>query len=168
MSPAPRLLPAVTFQVMKGGRPATLASHDFFSGKNVALFGLAGAFLPKCHYIHLPEIAAEFESYKASGIDAVACTAVNDPFVLEAWRQSLSVPSEIIFLADGNGDFARGLGLLFEAQQLGLGVRSRRYAMLVSDGRIEELAVEPDPTLADVSSAYSLLRVYESWSSSRL
>jgi glutaredoxin/glutathione-dependent peroxiredoxin len=164
MSPGLTLISPVTFQKMENGKHRSITSREVFSGKSVALFGVPGAFTPACHHVHLPEIAAEYENYKASGVDFVALTSVNDIFVLDAWRRSLEIPDEILFLADGNGDFAKGLGLIFDGRELGLGTRSKRYAMWVRNGTIQHLSVEPDPTLADVSSAYSLLRVFESWS----
>jgi peroxiredoxin len=164
MSPGLNVIPSVDFQVMERGKPASLSSRSVFAGKSVALFGLPGAFTPAGHHIHLPGIMAESESYKASGIDLVACTAVNDVYVLHAWRQALEIPDEILILADGNGDFARGLGLTFDGRSLGLGERSKRYAMWVNDGVIQHLTVEADPTLADVSTAYSLLQAFDSWS----
>ncbi|MFZ0569816.1 MAG: peroxiredoxin [Rhodomicrobium sp.] len=163
MPPALNLIPPVTFQVMKEGQPAPLRSQEVFAGRSVALFGVPGAFTPTCHHIHLPSILSDYESFKASGVDLVACTAVNDVFVMEAWRRALRAPREILFLADGNGDFARGLGLMFDGRTLGLGERSKRYAMWAINGSIQNLAVEPDPTLAEVSGAYALLRVLESW-----
>jgi glutaredoxin/glutathione-dependent peroxiredoxin len=164
MSPGLNVIPSVDFQIMERGKSVSLASRIVFAGKSVALFGLPGAFTPACHHIHLPGIMAEYERYKASGIDLVACTAVNDIYVLEAWRQALGIPQEILLLADGNGNFARGLGLTFDGRSLGLGERSKRYAMWVKDGVIQHLSVEADPTLADVSSAYSILQAFESWS----
>ncbi len=164
MPPALNLIPSVTFVIMVEWQPAPLTSKELFSGRSVALFGVPGAFTPTCHHIHLPQIFIDYENFKASGVDLVACTSVNDVFVMEAWRRALGVPSEILFLADGNGDFARGLGLTFDGRSLGLGERSKRYAMWVINGSIQYLAVEPDPTVAEVSSAYTFLRVFESWS----
>jgi glutaredoxin/glutathione-dependent peroxiredoxin len=83
--------------------------------------------------------------------------------VLDAWARAVGAPEEILFLADGNGDFAKALGLLFDGHRLGLGYRSKRYAMWVNDGSIQHLSVEADPTLADVSSAYSLLKMFDHW-----
>ncbi len=163
MSPAPRLIPPVTFHVMAKGKPASIASKDVFSGGNVALFGLTGAFTPSCHYNHLPGIITDFPRFRESGTDLVAITTVNDVFVLDAWARAVGAPEEILFLADGNGDFAKALGLLFDGHQLGLGYRSKRYAMWVNDGSIQHLSVEADPTLADVSSAYSLLKMFDHW-----
>ena len=164
MSLGLKLFPAVTFQIMKDGQPASISSEEVFSERTVALFGMPGAFTPVCHHIHLPGVIAEYESFKADGVDLVACTSVNDVFVMDAWRRALGIPEGILFLADGNGDFARGLGLTFDGAPLGLGERSKRYAMWVKYGSIQHLAVEPDPTMADVSSAYALLRAFESWS----
>jgi glutaredoxin/glutathione-dependent peroxiredoxin len=110
----------------------------------------------------LPSVFADFESLKSSGVDLVACTSVNDVFVMDAWRRVLGAPDEMVFLADGNADFARGLGLIFDGRPLGLGERSKRYAMWVIDGSIQHLAIEPDLTMADVGSAYTLLKVFES------
>jgi glutaredoxin/glutathione-dependent peroxiredoxin len=165
MSPGLNVIPSVDFQIMERGKPASLSSRAVFAKKSVALFGLPGAFTPACHHIHLPGIMAEYARYMAGGIDIVACTSVNDIYVLDAWRQALRIPGEIVILADGNGDFARGLGLTFDGSSLGLGERSKRYAMWVKDGAIQHLTVEADPTLADVSTAYSLLQAFESWSS---
>ncbi len=165
MAAAFNLIPPATFQVMEGGRPASLKSQELFSGRNVALFGVAGAFIPTCHHLHLPSIVTEYESFKAGGVDVVACTMVNDVFVMDAWRTALGVPPGILFLADGNGDFARSLGLLFDGRPFGLGERSKRYAMWVIDGAIQQLAVEPELTVADVSTAYTLLGMFDSWNS---
>ncbi len=163
MPPALNLIPSVTFQIMVEGQPAPLTGQELFSGRSVALFGVPGAFTPTCHHIHLPQIFSDYESFKEGGVDRVACTSVNDVFVMEAWRQALGGPREILFLADGNGDFARGLGLIFDGRPFGWGERSKRYAMWVINGSIQHLAIEPDTTVAEVSSSYMLLRVFESW-----
>ncbi len=164
MAPAFNFIPPVTFQIMERGRPAPLTSQELFSGRRVALFGAAGAFLPTCHHIDLPGIVTGYEDLRADGIDLVACTSVNDVFVMHAWRRALGAPDGMLFLADGNGDFARGLGLTFDGRPFGLGERSKRYAMWVIDGAIQHLAVEPDLTVADVSTAYTLLSMFESLS----
>src|SRR5271165_4402256 len=90
MSPRQTLIPSVTFQVMEGDQPRSISSREVFSGRSVALFGVPGAFMPACHHIHIPEIIGEYERNKSDGVDLVALTAVNDVFVLEAWRRSLS------------------------------------------------------------------------------
>ncbi len=167
MSPPLSFIPEVIFQTMKKGRPSAIGSHEVFSGRSVALFGLLGAFTPSCHHVYLPEIIAECARYRANGIDLVACTAVNDIHILDAWANALDISDEILFLADGNGDFARALGLIFDGRALGLGFRSRRYAMWLNNGVIQHLAVEPDPTEAEISGAYVLLRVFETWSEAR-
>ena len=164
MAPAIDLIPPATFQIMERGRPAYLTTGELFSGRRVALFGAAGAFLPTCHHLHLPGIVTEYENLKDGGIDLVACTSMNDVYVMDAWRTALRAPPGMLFLADGNGNFARGLGLAFDGRALGLGERSKRYAMWVINGAIQHLAVEPDLTVADVSTAYTLLSMFESWS----
>ncbi|MGO9171329.1 MAG: redoxin family protein, partial [Rhodomicrobium sp.] len=98
------------------------------------------------------------------GVDLVACTSVNDVYVMDAWRTALRAPPDMLFLADGNGDFARSLGLTFDGRPFGLGERSKRYAMWVINGTIQQVAVEPGLTAADVSSAYTLLSMFDSWS----
>ncbi len=149
---------------MEEGHPASITSYELFSGKSVALFGMPGAFTPACHHTHLPSIVTEYESLKSNSVDIVACTAVNDVFVMDAWRCELDIPHGILLLADDNGDFSRGIGLSFDGRSLGLGERSKRYAMWVKNSSIQHLTVDPDPTVADVSSAYALPRVFESWS----
>jgi peroxiredoxin len=163
MAPASNTIPPATFQVMERGKPVSLTSRELFSGRRVALFGVAGAFIPTCHHLHLPAILEEFETLKSGGADAVACTAVNDVYVMDAWRAALRAPPGVLFLADGNGDFARGLGLAFDGRPFGLGERSRRYVMWAVEGTIQHLAVEPDLTTADVSTAHTLLGMFESW-----
>jgi glutaredoxin/glutathione-dependent peroxiredoxin len=164
MSSARYLIPPATFQIMQEGKPVSLTSRELFSGRRVALFGVAGAFIPTCHHLHLPAIIEEYETLKAGGVDIVACTSVNDVYVMDAWRTALRAPPGMLFLADGNGEFARGLGLAFNGRPFGLGERSKRYVMWAIEGTIQHLAVEPDLTLADVSTAHTLLDMFESWS----
>jgi glutaredoxin/glutathione-dependent peroxiredoxin len=164
MAPAFNPIPPATFQIMESGKPVSLTSRELFSGSRVALFGVAGAFIPTCHHLHLPAIIEEFETLKGGGVDVVACTSVNDVYVMDAWRTALRAPPGVLFLADGNGDFARGLGLAFNGRPFGLGERSKRYVMWAIDGAIQQMAVEPDLTLADVSTAHALLGMFESWS----
>ncbi len=111
---------------------------------------------------HLPGIVTESVSLKNGGVDLPACTSINGVYVTDAWRTALRAPSGMLFLTDGNGDFARGLGLTFDSRPLGLGERSKRYAMRVINGAIQHLAVEPNLTVADVSTAYTLLSMFES------
>jgi peroxiredoxin len=148
---------------MANGKPMNVTAKELFSGKSVALFGVPGAFTPSCHHVHLPEVLQDFDSFRENGIDLVACTAVNDVYVLDAWSKALGASGKILFLADGNGEFARSLGLVFDGRALGLGFRSKRYSMWVTNGAIQHLAIERDPTHAEISSAHSMLSMFERW-----
>ena len=150
-------LPDATFRTMTPSGPATKTTADVFAGKRVALFAVPGAFTPTCNNNHLPGFLANIENFKAKGIDTVACTSVNDVFVLDAWSKSTGASDKIMFLADGNGEFARALGLEFDASGAGLGIRSKRYAMLIDDGAVKVLAVEDVPGKAEKTAAEALL-----------
>lgn len=150
-------LPQATFRVMTAEGPAARTTDDVFKGRRIVLVAVPGAFTPTCHRNHLPGYVAHAEAIRAKGVDAIAVTAVNDVFVLEAWSKAASATG-IEFLADGNGDFAKALGLDMDGTGFGLGVRSKRYAMLVDDGVVKALNVEDTPSKADVSSAETLLK----------
>jgi len=151
-------LPAVTFRVMTPDGPAPRSTEDMFKGKRVVLFAVPGAFTPTCHRNHLPGFLKQAEGIKAKGIDAIAVTAVNDVFVMDAWKKASGAEGAIEFLADGSGDFAKALDLTIDASANGLGVRSKRYSMLVEDGVVKSLNVEDAPGKAEVSSADNLLK----------
>jgi glutaredoxin/glutathione-dependent peroxiredoxin len=151
-------LPAVTFRVMTPDGPAPRSTDDMFKGKRVVLFAVPGAFTPTCHRNHLPGFLKQAEGIKAKGIDAIAVTAVNDVFVMDAWKKASGAEGAIEFLADGSGDFAKALDLTIDASANGLGVRSKRYSMLVEDGVVKSLNVEDAPGKAEVSSADNLLK----------
>jgi peroxiredoxin len=121
------------------------------------LFGLPGAFTPTCHKNHLPGFIAAEARLKAKGVDKTAMTAVNDHYVLSAWAEATGASGHIDFLADGAGEFARALGLDLDLSAGGLGLRSKRYSMLVVDGVVKELNIEPEPGKADLSGAEHLL-----------
>ncbi len=121
----------------------TVPSHDFFAGKTVVLFAVPGAFTPTCSARHLPGFKDHAADFAAKGVDVVACTSVNDYFVVKAWAKDQGITNEVIMLADGNGDFARAMGMDYDATPHRMGaVRSRRYAMIVRDGRIDKLFAE--------------------------
>ena len=151
-------LPAVTFRVMTADGPAPRSTEDMFKGKRVVLFPVPGAFTPTCHRNHLPGFLKQAEGIKAKGIDAIAVTAVNDVFVMDAWKKASGAEGAIEFLADGSGDFAKALDLTIDASANGLGLRSKRYSMLVEDGVVKSLNVEDAPGKAEVSSADNLLK----------
>ena len=112
-----------------------------FGGKKVLLFAVPGAFTPTCSERHLPGFVERFEEFRGRGIE-VACTSVNDPFVMRAWGESQHVPDGLLMLADGNGDFARALGLETDASAYGMGTRSKRFALYAEDGVVRQLHVE--------------------------
>src|SRR5438874_10650562 len=115
-------LPATTFRVMTPDGPAPKTSEDVFKGKRMVLFAVPGAFTPTCHKNHLPGFLKNADAIKAKGIDAIAVTAVNDVFVMDAWKKASGAEGKIEFLADGNGDFVKALGLTFDASGIGLGL----------------------------------------------
>jgi peroxiredoxin len=152
-------LPQSTFRVMTPDGPAAKTTDDVFKGRKVVLFAVPGAFTPTCHRNHLPGFLANAAAIKGKGIDAIAVTGVNDIFVMDAWTKAAGVTNEIEVLADGNGDFAKALGLTMDGSGHGLGTRSQRYAMVVEDGIVKSLAVEDAPSKADASGAEALLKV---------
>ncbi len=149
-------LPQATFRVMGPEGPVPKTTDDVFKGRRVVLVAVPGAFTPTCHRNHLPGYVTRRDEILARGIDAIAVTSVNDVFVLEAWSKSAGAEG-IEFLADGNGDFAKALGLDMDGTGFGLGIRSKRYAMLVEDGVVRVLNVEDAPSKADMSGAENLL-----------
>ena len=148
-------LPAATLVKATDAGPEAVDSEAFFRGRKVALFAVPGAFTPTCSAKHLPGFVEKEAELKAKGIDEVACTAVNDPFVLGAWSKS-SGASGVTMLADGNGEFAEALGLTMDGSKFGLGKRSQRYSMVVDDGVVTQLNVE-GPGEFNVSSAEHML-----------
>ncbi len=151
-------LPNAKLRLVTAGEPQPIETKDYFAGKKVVLFGLPGAFTPTCHKNHLPGFIVNEAAFKAKGIDAIAMTSVNDHHVLSAWSEATGAKGHIDFLADGNGDFAKALGLDIDLSAGGLGPRSKRYSMLVVDGVVKELNVEPQPGKADLSSAEHILK----------
>jgi peroxiredoxin len=150
-------LPHATFRLVTsdGARPVT--TREFFAGRKIVLFGLPGAFTPTCHKSHLPGFLAHEAELKAKGAAEIAMTAVNDHYVLAAWSKATGAEGRIAFLADGAGEFAKAAGLDFDASAGGLGVRSKRYSMLVEDGVVKLLNIEEAPGKADLSGAAHLL-----------
>jgi peroxiredoxin len=146
-------LPDATFTTMSADGPKTMTTKDVFGGKKVALFAVPGAFTPTCSKQHLPGYVQRYEELKSKGFDTVACTAVNDIFVLTAWSGASAADGKILMLADGSADFARKIGLEADLTARGLGVRSRRYSMIVEDGVVKSLNVEEVPGNHDKSSA---------------
>ena len=134
--------PDVTFTVMTSDGPKPKTSADIFKGKKVVLFGLPGAFTPTCHRNHLPGYRDKYAELKAKGVDTIAVTAVNDAFVMGAWRDATSCGDKIEFLADGGAAFTKAAGLTLDLTERGLGIRMRRFSMLVEDGVVKTFNLE--------------------------
>ena len=150
-------LPEATFTVMTDEGPGPRTTAEFFGGKTVALFAVPGAFTPTCHMNHLPSFLAQADALKAKGVDEIACISINDAFVLDAWAKATTAKGEIEMLADGSGAFTAATGMELDLTERGLGVRSKRYAMLVEDGKVSKLMVEDNPGEAVKSTADALL-----------
>lgn len=135
-------LPDVTFTAGTADGPKPMTTADVFAGKTVALFAVPGAFTPTCSARHLPSFRDKAKELSAKGVDAIACTSVNDAFVMAAWGRDQNVGDAILMLGDGNGAFAQATGLVLDASKFGMGTRSLRYSMLVKDGVVEKLNIE--------------------------
>lgn len=148
-------LPDVKLVKVTGEGPAPVQSGEYFAGKKVALFSVPGAFTPTCSAKHLPGYVEKAGDLKAKGIDEIACTAVNDAFVMGAWGKA-SGSDDVTMLADGNGELAKALGLTMDGSGFGMGTRGQRFSMIVNDGVVEQLNVEA-PGDFNVSSADYML-----------
>lgn len=149
-------LPVTTFMTMTDNGPEPVASDDYFAGRTVALFSVPGAFTPTCSARHLPGFVEKAQALKERGVDEIACTAVNDVFVMGAWGQSANADGAVTMLADGNGDFVDALGLTMDGSKFGMGNRGQRFSMIVRDGVVEQLNVEA-PGDYKISSADHML-----------
>jgi peroxiredoxin len=147
-------LPSATFSVLRDG-VQQLTTGDVFKGKKVVLFAVPGAFTPTCSERHLPGYVQHYEDFRKRGID-IACMAVNDAFVMHAWAENCQVPEGMLMLADGNGDFAKALGLESDSTKFGMGMRSKRFALYADDGVVKVLQIEA-PGEFRVSSAEAML-----------
>jgi glutaredoxin/glutathione-dependent peroxiredoxin len=151
-------LPNTTFYVMTPDGPKPKTADEIFKGKKIVLFGVPGAFTPTCHRNHLPGFMQNSGAIKAKGVDQIAVTSVNDAFVMDAWKNASGADGKIdLFLADGNGDFAKGVGLDVDSTGIGRGIRSRRYSMIVDDGVVKTINVEETAGKAEVSGADNLM-----------
>ena len=149
-------LPATEFSVMTADGQQKLSTDVVFAGRKVVLFAVPGAFTPTCSKNHLPGFLKEIDAIKAKGIDTIACTSVNDVHVMNAWAKASGTEGRILMLADGNGDFARAVGLNVTLTASGMGERSRRYSMIVDNGVVKTLNVE-EKSGVNVSGADTVL-----------
>jgi len=148
-------LPEATLHLMQDGKPTPMSIDDLFAGKKVVLFAVPGAFTPTCSNAHLPGYVVNADELKAKGVDSIVCLSVNDAFVMDAWGKDKNA-DQLLMVADGNGDFTKALDLEMEGSGFGLGTRSQRYAMIVEDGKVAQLAVEA-PGKLEVSAAEAIL-----------
>ena len=135
-------MPAGTLKRMTREGPRDLSTDELFKGKRVVLFSVPGAFTPTCDAKHLPGFVQLADQIRAKGVDTIACMAVNDVFVMNAWGKASGVGDRIVMLADGNGDYARALGLELDAKGFGMGTRGQRFALIVRDGLATHVNVE--------------------------
>ncbi len=149
-------LPPVTFMTMTPDGPQPIESESYFAGRRIALFSLPGAYTPTCSAKHLPGFIEKADELKAKGVDEIACTAVNDAFVMGAWGKDQDADGKVTLLADGNGAFVEAIGLTLDLTKGGLGMRGQRFAMIVDDGKVSILNIE-GPGEYKVSSADYLL-----------
>jgi glutaredoxin-like protein len=136
-------VPQVTFRTRRDHEWVDVSSDDLFKGRTVVVFALPGAFTPTCSSTHVPRYNQLTPAFKRHGVDDVVCISVNDAFVMNEWRNEQRA-TNVTFVPDGNGDFSRGMGMLVAKNELGFGARSWRYSMLVKDGVIEKMFIEPD------------------------
>lgn len=145
-------LPEGTFLTMSEKGPSPITTDEVFKGKRVVLFSVPGAFTPTCSNKHLPGYLERYQEFKQKGVDTIACLAVNDPFVMDAWATAKGAKGKVLMLADGNAEFTKKIGLELDASKHGMGTRSRRFSAIVENGVVKELNVET-PGEFKVSSA---------------
>ena len=149
-------VPSATLLKATPDGPQPVDTDSFFAGRKVALFSVPGAFTPTCSARHLPGFVEKADELKGKGVDEIACVAVNDAFVLQAWAEQSGAEGKVTMLSDGNGDFSKALGLTMDASKFGMGTRGQRWSAIVEDGVVRELNVE-EPGAFAVSSAEFLL-----------
>jgi glutaredoxin-like protein len=136
-------VPKVTFRTRKDGEWKDVATDQIFDGRTVVVFALPGAYTPTCSSTHLPRYNELAPTFRKVGVDEIVCLSVNDPFVMSEWQQDQNAPN-ITFIPDGNGEFTAAMGMLVDKRNLGFGKRSWRYSMLVRNGTIEKMFIEPE------------------------
>ena len=149
-------LPSGSFGIMTDKGPGSISTDELFSGKKVVLFAVPGAFTPTCSNAHLPGFVVKADEFKAKGVDTIACMAVNDAFVMDAWGKSQNAEDQIMMLADGNGEYTKALGLELDASGFGMGLRSRRFSLIAEGGVVKHLNLEEGGGL-EVSGAENTL-----------
>ncbi|MEY2854727.1 MAG: hypothetical protein RL030_1859 [Pseudomonadota bacterium] len=151
--------PAGRFKIATADGPGDLTSAELFDGKTVVLFAVPGAFTPTCDARHLPGYVEHADALRAKGVDTIACMSVNDVFVMKAWGKSSGVDGKVLMLADGNGDYAKALGLTMDASKFGMGLRAQRFTMVVKDGVVTQLHIEAPGDFKVSAADYVLARL---------
>ena len=149
-------IPSATLNIMTADGPSAITTDDIFKGKTVALFGLPGAFTPTCSAQHLPGFVANADALKAKGVDSIVCLAVNDVFVMGAWGKDQNVGDKVTLVADGSAAFTKAAGLELDLTEKGLGLRCQRFSMVVDDGVVKSLTIDPAGTF-EATSAEKIL-----------
>lgn len=149
-------IPSVTVQRKTDDGIDQVSTDEYFAGRKVVLFAVPGAFTPTCSQQHLPGFVANAEAIKAKGVDEIACVAVNDAFVMDAWGKQHNADDQVMMIADGSAHFSKAIGLELDLDARGMGLRSQRYSMLVNDGVVEKLNLE-GPGKFEVSDAETML-----------
>ena len=135
-------MPEGSFAIMTGDGPGKVTTDELFSGKKVVLFSVPGAFTPTCSMKHLPGYVEHAAALRENGVDTIACMAVNDVFVMDAWGKDQNVGNKVLMLADGNGDYSKALGLDLDATGFGMGMRGQRFSIIVEDGVATQVNIE--------------------------
>jgi len=151
------VIPSLTLKYLSEEGMKEITTDALFKGRKVVMFALPGAYTPTCSARHLPGYVENVEAFKAKGVDAVICLAVNDPFVMRAWGKEHGADGKVFLLPDGNAVLTRALGMEFDASAAGLGIRSRRYAVVVNDGTVSAVSAEEVPSTLELSSAEAML-----------
>ena len=149
-------LPEGSFNIMLDDKPSEIDTGDLFDNKNILLFAVPGAFTPGCSLNHLPGFISNRSEIYSKGIDQIVCLAVNDIFVMSAWAKSQNISDEIMMISDGNCDYTKKIGLEIDSTAFGMGIRSRRYALVANDSKITQLFID-EPGKIEVSTAESVL-----------
>ncbi len=151
-------VPSGTLNHMTANGPEQISTDELFKGKKVVLFALPGAFTPTCSAKHVPGFVQHAAEIKAKGVDTIACLSVNDAFVMGAWGKDQGTGDKVLMLADGAAAYTKAMGMDLDLTAHGMGVRCKRFAMIVDDGKVTFLAEEPNPGALEASSAEAILK----------
>jgi len=149
-------IPSVTLNIMTKDGPGGVSTDDLFKGKKVAIFGVPGAFTPTCSAKHLPGFVNNADALKKKGINTVVCLSVNDPFVMGAWGKDQKVGDKVMMVADGSAKFTKAAGLELDLGERGLGLRCQRFSMVVDNGVVKKLHIDPPGTFEKTSAEVML------------